>query len=131
MAQSAPALPDPVAAGNTLAGLDPTQGALFVLMFVVAFLGGLFIWREFALGRLIKGLDAIAQAMMAVRIAIAENGLAEKLDRAERHRKEDEERRSAKTERGLAQTGRDRAQVGRDEAREGRNEAQADRDERK
>lgn len=104
------ALPDPVAAGKVLQGLDPTQGALFVMMFVIAFLGALFVWREFALGRLIKGLDAIRDAMVAVRMAIAENGLAEKLDRAERQRKEDEERREAKTERGSARKERGRAQ---------------------
>ena len=97
-----PTIPDPIAAGKTLAGLDPTQAALFVMMFVIVALMTLFIWREIALGRLIKGLDAIARAMMAVRVAIAENGLAEKLDRAERSRREDEERNSAGTERRRA-----------------------------
>ncbi len=93
-----PTIPDPIAAGKILAGLDPTQAALFVMMFVIIALMALFIWREIALGRLIKGLDAIATAMMAVRVAIAENGLAEKLDRAERRRREDEEPSSSRTE---------------------------------
>jgi hypothetical protein len=111
---TSPGIPDPIAAGDTLAGLNPTQAALFVMMFVIAALIALFAWREIALGRLIKGLDAIAQAMMAVRIAIAENGLAEKLERAERHRLEDQERGRAQTERGQARKERGAAQAERD-----------------
>jgi hypothetical protein len=88
------------------------------MMFVIIALMALFIWREIALGRLIKGLDAIATAMMAVRVAIAENGLAEKLDRAERRRREDEERSSGPTARGRARTERDRAQAERDRGAE-------------
>ncbi len=81
------------------------------MMFVIIALMTLFIWREIALGRLIKGLDAIATAMMAVRVAIAENGLAEKLDRAERRGREDEERSSAKAERGRARPERGHTQT--------------------
>jgi hypothetical protein len=90
-----PQFPNPVAAGETLAKLDPTQGALFVLIFVVVCLMTFIAWRELTLTRLIKAIDKMSDAMWAWRLAMAEQ-------KAEA-RAAEEERVLARRERSVVQ----------------------------
>ena len=78
-----PSFPDAVGAGQALANLDPTQAALYVLIFVIAGQWVFISWREFAITRLIKAIDKMSDAMWAWRLAMAEQ-------KAERRAAEDE-----------------------------------------
>jgi hypothetical protein len=68
-----PNLPDPIKAGDTLAKLDPTQAALFTLIFLFVCVVIFVFWREILNWKLVKAIDGVRDALIAQAAAIAEN----------------------------------------------------------
>lgn len=66
-------LPDPIAAGDTLTKLDPTEQALFVMIFVIVALMGFIAWREFSLVGLRRSIDKLSEALWMLRLSMIED----------------------------------------------------------
>jgi hypothetical protein len=77
-------LPDPNRAGEVLATLDPTQAALFVLVFVIVALMCFIVWRELNLASAIRTLNKMTEAIHALRLTLIEDRILAREELARR-----------------------------------------------
>ena len=78
------ALPNPVSAGEALAKLDPTQAALFVLIFVIVALMGVIAWLLIQQHAAIRTFNKITEALWALRVTLLEDRTLAREDQAQR-----------------------------------------------
>lgn len=71
-------IPDAEGFGRALASNNDWRAISIVLIVVIAMLMGFIAWRELGLSRLAKSLDAVTNALWAMRIALAERGIITK-----------------------------------------------------